>query len=224
MTASALVASLDRIGQVQAHISHSASVLLAMVACGAAFIPFLWPLTRHITVMAHEGAHATVASAMGRAISKIEFNSDATGATTHSGRRSILITFVGYLGPSAVGVGAAELIRIGYIVAVLWIGLAGLAAILASLRGSFGIVSVSVLVLLLFFVAGFAALQVQVITAYAVTWFLLVSGIQIIRIRGANADDAAKLRDMTWIPRSFWSVTWLIGAIVALFFGAAQLV
>lgn len=224
MTAAALEASLLRIGQVQAHLSPSASVLLAIVACGAAFLPFLWPLTRHITVMAHEGAHATLGSAMGRSISKIEFYLSGGGATEYTGGNSFLITFVGYLGPSAVGVGAAELIRLGYIVAVLWLGLAGLVAILASLRGGFGFVSVLVLLVLLFGIAGFATVRAQVITAYLVTWFLLVSGIRIIRDRGVRAVDAGKLRDMTKIPRGFWSLVWLAAAVAALIFGAAQLV
>lgn len=224
MTASALAASLDRIGQVQAHLSQSVSLLFATVACLAAFAPFLWPLTRHITVMAHEGAHATVGSAMGRKIGRIGFKANANGVTEYSGKPSFLVTFVGYLGPSAVGVGAAELIRVGHIVAVLWLVLAGLVAILASQRGGFGIVSVVVLVILLFEVAGFATLQVQVFTAYAVAWFMLVSGIQIIRIRGADADDAGKLRDMTRVPRGVWSATWLVGSIAALIFGAVQLV
>lgn len=229
MTASAFTASLQRIGQVQAHLSGPLSVLLALVAAAAAFIPWLWPLTRHITVMAHEGAHATMASAVGRKVDGIEFKRDAQGATHHSGSAggapgSFAITFVGYLGPSAFGIAAAELIRIGYIVAVLWLGLAGLTAILFSMRRSFGIVTVLIALVAVFLVAGFATVEVQVVTAYAVTWFLLMSSVQIIRIRGKNADDAGKLQGMTRIPAGFWSNTWLAGALAALVFGAIQLV
>jgi hypothetical protein len=229
MTASALAASLQRIGQVQAHLSGPVSVLLALIAAGAAFVPFLWPLTRHITVMAHEGAHATMASAVGRKVNGIEFKLDARGVTHHSGSAggtpgSIAITFAGYLGPSAFGVGAAELIRAGYIVAVLWIGLAALIAIMLTMKRSFGIVTVLLALITVFLVAGFATVKVQVITAYIVTWFLLVSSIQIIRIRGKNAGDAGKLQGMTRIPAGFWSKTWLAGALAALVFGAILLV
>ncbi len=228
MTASALAASLQRIGQIQGHLSAPLSVLLALVAAAAAFVPWVWPLTRHITVMAHEGAHATMASAVGRKIDGIEFKLDARGVTYHSGSAggkagSVAITFAGYLGPSAFGVGAAELIRLGYIVAVLWAGLAALIAIIVTLRRSFGIVSVLLALIAVFLVAGFATLEVQVVTAYIVTWFLLVSSVQIIRIRGKNAGDAGKLRGMTRIPAGFWSGTWLAGAVVALVFGGIQL-
>jgi len=229
LSVSALVASLQRIGQVQAHLSGVVSLLLALMAAGAAALPWLWPVTRHLTVMAHEGAHATMASAFGRKVTGFEFKLDAQGATHHSGSAggqagSFAITFAGYLGPSAFGVGAAEMIRAGYIVAVLWIGLAGLLTIMLSMRRSFGVVSVLVALVAVFLVAGFATIEAQVVTAYAVTWFLLVSGVQIIRIRGKNADDAGKLQGMTRIPAGFWSKTWLAGALAALVFGAVQLV
>jgi hypothetical protein len=85
MSAAELAASLARIGQVQAHLSAPQSVLIAVVALGAALIEGLWLITRHVTVMAHEGAHATVASAVGRKIDGIEFRLNANGATYHSG-------------------------------------------------------------------------------------------------------------------------------------------
>jgi len=61
------------------------------------------------------------------------------GSTT-SGGGFILAGIVGYLGPSAFGLGAAELIRAGHPVAVLWIAVAALAllAVLAR-RSAFGI-------------------------------------------------------------------------------------
>jgi hypothetical protein len=228
MTASALAASLQRIDQVQAHLSGPLSVLLALVACAAAFVPWVWPLTRHVTVMAHEGAHATMASAVGRKVQGIEFKLDARGATHHSGNAggapgSFAITFAGYLGPSAFGVGAAELIRVGYIVAVLWISVAALTAIMLTVRRSFGIVSVLLALVAIFLVAGFATVEVQVVAAYAVTWFMLVSSVQIIRIRGNGARDAGKLQGMTRIPAGFWSGTWLVASVVALVFGGIQL-
>jgi hypothetical protein len=228
MTASALAASLQRIGQVQAHLSGPLSVLLALLAAAAAFIPLLWPVTRHITVMAHEGAHATMASAVGRKVDGIKFKLNADGATNFSGSAGgksgfFVIAFVGYLGPSAFGVGGAELIRLGYIVAVLWIGLAALIGIMLTMRGSFGILTVLVALVGVFLVAGFATVEVQVVTAYALTWFLLVSGVQIIRKRGEKADDAGVLQGMTKIPARFWSRIWLAGSVVALIFGGIQL-
>ena len=115
MTASALAASLQRIGQIQAHLSGPWSVSLAILAIGAAFLPWLWPVTRHITTMAHEGAHATVGSAIGRQVEGMTFQANGFGATTLAGKGvlgNLSTGIVGYLGPSAFGVGAAEMIRI----------------------------------------------------------------------------------------------------------------
>jgi hypothetical protein len=226
MTASALAASLQRIGQVQAHLSGPLSVLLAILAIGAAFLRWLWPVTQHITTMAHEGAHATVGSAIGRQVRGMTFQANGFGATNVPGKGflgSLSTSIVGYLGPSAFGIGAAELIKAGYIVAVLWIGIAGLLAIMTVLRRSFGIVSVVVAFVVLFGVAGFASVHVQVVTAYALAWFLLISGVQMIRIDGKAAGDAKKLQGMTRIPGRFWSGFWLTGSVVALVFGGIQL-
>jgi hypothetical protein len=62
MTASALAASLDRIGHVQAHLPAAASVLTAIGTIGAR-VRWLWSVTQHVTTMAHEAAHAAVGSA-----------------------------------------------------------------------------------------------------------------------------------------------------------------
>jgi len=226
MTASALVASLQRIDQVQAHLSLPLSALLAILAIGAAFFRWLWPVTQHITTMAHEGAHATMGSAIGRQVKGITFKSNGFGATNVAGKGGLgnaSTAIVGYLGPSAFGVGAAEMIKAGYIVAVLWVGVAGLFAILTLLRRSFGIVSVIVALVLLFMVAGFASVHVQVVTAYVLAWFLLISGVQMIRIDGKGASDAKKLQGLTKIPSRFWSGFWLAGSVVALVFGGIQL-
>ena len=227
MSAAELAASMARIGQVQAHLSAPVSVLIAIVAMGAAVTQGLWLVTRHITVMAHEGAHATMASAVGRKIEGIEFQLNANGVTHHSGSSDALglfaVTFVGYLGPSLFGIGAAELIRAGHIVAVLWIGLAGLVAIMVSLRKSFGIVTVILAFVLLFLIAGFASVGAQVITAYVVAWFLLMSGIQGIRVRRSGSGDSASLRGMTKIPHGFWCRVWLLCSAAALVFGATLL-
>lgn len=226
MTASALVASLQRIGQVQAHLSGPLSVLLAILAIGAAFLRWLWPVTQHITTIAHESAHATVGSAIGRQVRGMTFQRNGFGATSLAGTGffgSLSTGIVGYFGPSAFGIGAAELIKAGYIVAVLWIGVAGLLVIMTLLKRSFGIVSVAIAFVLLFGIAGFASVHAQVLTAYALAWFLLISGVQMIRIHGKGADDAKKLQGLTKIPRGFWAGFWLTGSIVALVFGGIQL-
>jgi hypothetical protein len=226
MTASALVASLQRIDQVQAHLSLPLSALLAILAFGAAFLSWLWPVTQHITTIVHEGAHATVSSALGRKVSGITVSSKAEGLTKFAGGGSVgtaAVWIAGYLGPSLFGIGAAEMIKAGYIVAVLWIGLAGLLSILTMLRTSFGVLSAVAAFVLLFMIAGFASVGVQVVAAYAITWFLLVSSVKMIRIHGKANGDAKLLRGKTKIPHGFWWWFWLAGSVVALVFGGIQL-
>src|SRR5580704_4869355 len=223
-----LAASLGRVGQVQAHLSGTVAMLIAIVGLVAALVPGLWHVTRPIAAFAHEGAHATVGSAFGHKITHMEFkfNGDGlTGVTAGNGSSLALIpgAFVGYLGPSAFGIGAAELIRIGHIVAVLWIGLASLIPILYLARKSLGVVLVIAAVVALLLLLGAGSESAQVVTAYAVAWFLLLSGVRFITLHGKNAGDAAVLKGMTGLPRGFWPPLWLAGSVAALVFGATLL-
>lgn len=226
MTAAALAAALSRIGQVQQHLPAGTSMLMALIAIGAV-LPASWSVTRHLHVMAHEGAHATVGSALGVKITGIELRRSGEGATYPGPRgpvADLLGLVAGYLGPTAFGIGAAALINTGYIVAVLWIGMAALVGILSVLRRGFGILTVVVALAALFAVAGFANVGVQVLTAYALTWFLLISGVRVIAAHGRRSGDADALRKLTKIPRGFWYVIWLAGTVAGLLFGATLLV
>src|SRR5262249_26288201 len=82
-------------------------VLLAFVSEG------IWRLARHISVIAHEGAHALAGRSMGRKVVGVRLNSDATGETASQGPAvgpgRIITAFAGYLGPSVFGLGEAAL-------------------------------------------------------------------------------------------------------------------
>jgi Peptidase M50B-like len=72
--------------------------------------------------------NTTIGSAVGRTITKIDIKFNGNGATGHTGSDDSTVilfpaAFIGYLGPSAFGVGAAALIRAGHIVAVMSIAL-----------------------------------------------------------------------------------------------------
>jgi len=225
MFAARLAASLDQIVQVQAHLPATLAVVMAIVGIGAAWVPGVWHVMWPVSTMAHEGAHAVVGSAMGRRISRMELKLDG-GATFHDGDTSLVrvpIAISGYLGPSAFGIGAAELIRAGHIVAVLWIGLLGLIPVLYLARKSAGVVLVIAALVALLLVLGSASATAQVLTAYAVTWFLLASGVRVLTIRGTESGDAQNLKEMTGLPRGFWFPIWLAGAVAALIFGATLL-
>jgi hypothetical protein len=224
-----LASSLHRIGQVQAHVSSTVAVLMALVGIGAVFVPGIWHVARPLTAMAHEGAHATVGSVFGHRITKMEFtfNGDGVTGVASAGGGSIIMfpgAFIGYLGPSAFGIGAAELIRAGHIVAVLWIGLAGLLPIMYLARRSFGVVLVIAAFVALLLLLGAGSESVQVLSAYAVAWFLLMSGLRIITMHGKKAADAGVLKDLTGLPRGFWPPIWMGGSVAALIFGATLLI
>jgi len=226
VTAASLVADLARIAQVQARLSAGVSMLMALIAL-IAVLPVTWPVTRHLQVMAHEGAHATMNSALGVRLTGIELLRTGEGATHHGPRgplESFLALLVGYLGPSLFGVGAAELISAGHIVAVLWIAVGMLLVFLFLLRRGFGLLTVLVALVTLFLVAVLGSVGTQVVVAYALAWFLLMSGFRMITIHGANSGDASALRDLTKIPRAFWFLVWLIGTVAGLVFGGILLV
>jgi len=65
---------------------------------------------------------------------------------------------------------------------------------------------------------------VQVLTAYAIAWFLLVSGVKMVRIDGKGNGDAKILRGATKIPHGFWWWLWQLGTAAALLFGATLLI
>jgi peptidase M50B-like protein len=120
--------------------AHTA-VLIGLVAFGAVAFDVTWFLVRYVTVMAHEGAHAVAMSLLFRGVEGIRLRARrAEGGTTpkKGGARlgTSSIAFVGYLGPSAFGLGAAKLIELGDIAVMLWGALFLLGILLLALRRS----------------------------------------------------------------------------------------
>jgi hypothetical protein len=134
------------------------------------------------------------------------------------------VTFVGYLGPSAFGLLAAVLIAHGLIVAVLWTGLILLFILLLSVRGMFGFMLVAGTGVLLFLVVRYAPAFIEAVTAYALSWILLLGGVRQVLEHGTNAGDAGTLRQVTHLPRILWVTVWVIGSVLALAFGCTLLV
>jgi Peptidase M50B-like len=218
---------LARLGQVQAPLAAPVAVVIGIVALGASVLPDIWFVARYFHTVAHEAAHATVASAVGRKVTSVNINRNGTGATDSIGADkagAVLTGVAGYLGPSGFGLLAAKLIQIGHSVAVLLLGIVLLLCLLVVTRKFFGVFTVLMSAALLFVVATGASLGAQVVTAYAIAWFLLLSGVVIVRRHGTNAGDAHILRGQTRVPRGFWSLLWHLGALVALVYGAVLLV
>ena len=198
--------------------------MLIGLAVSAVVIPSAtWQLVQHFQVMAHEGMHGAVGSLSGRKVGWIELKSNADGETTvvaRPGPGSLLFVFVGYLGPSAFGLGAARLIQFGHIIAVLWVTMLFLVLLLVMLKPSFGYVTVPLAGFLIFLVLKHMSQSAEVLAAYAITWFLLLSGVRIVVKHGTNAGDAHILKARTSIPRLVWFALWLAGTVTAVVIGA----
>jgi hypothetical protein len=78
--------------------------------------------------------------------------------------------------------------------------------------------------LLLFLVVRYTTVGAQVAVAYAVTWFLLVSGPKAVLDAGSTPQDAKILARLTPLWASAWTVLWLIVTLAALVAGGALLV
>ena len=202
-------------------------VLLGLGALVAVTVQEIWELVRHANTITHEAAHAAFASLIGREIKRIllQRNGDGgTEVTTGGAAGTVLIGFVGYLGPSLFGLGGAKLISMGQPVAVLWLGVLLLICIIFVVRNAFGFVSVLINGLFLFVIARYGSAGTQTATAYGTTWFLLLAGVRQVIDHGAKAFDAALLAKITHIGKGFWVWLWLAGTLYALAVGGSMLV
>jgi hypothetical protein len=197
-------------------------VLLGFAAEG------VWRLARHISVIAHEGAHALAGWSVGRKVVHVKLNGDATGETRTDGPKTgpgrILTSFAGYLGPSLFGLAAAALLAHHQVKMVLIVAGVALFVVLTQVRNSFGFISVLLNGALIILILRDGNLEVQTIAAYALSWFLLLSGVRWVLMHGTGAGDAGNLRDITRIPRFVWAALWLAGTVLALWMGARLLI
>lgn len=204
------------------------AVLIGLVALAVMLIPFLWPMVGNFSAMAHEGGHAVAGVFLGFPPRGMVLNSDATGATAFPasirGLRDVIITAMGYLGPSAFGLCAAKLIETGHVITVLWLAVILLAALLFLIRKSFGMVSVPVAIAVLALIMHYAHTGLEEFTAYGMTWLLLLSGVRVALAHGPNASDAWLLAATTRLPRRLWALVWLAGTLLAVIIGGKWMV
>jgi hypothetical protein len=180
----------------QVPLSGTETMLIGLVVLIVLVPSVTWQLVQHFQVMAHEGMHGVVGSLSGRTVEHIQLKSDAGGGTKvvpTSGPGYLVAGFAGYLGPSVFGLGAARLIQFGHIIAALWVSMLLLGLLLIRLKWSFGYITVPLAGFLIFLVLKHTSQPGQILAAYAITWFLLLSGVRI-------SGDAALLRDRTSIP------------------------
>lgn len=215
---------LDRIGETQQPLPMPIAMFTGLAALVCTVLPWVRLMADRVDCIAHEGAHALVGSTFGRKVVGVVLKSDGDGTTLlrpSEGVGFILAVVVGYLGPSGFGLGAAKLISLGHIVAVLWVGLLLLAVLFPTVENGFGKVAVVVSGGLLFILIRYAAVGIQVLVAYGIAWLLLLSGIRTVVGHGLRASDAGKLAEWTHIPKVFWLSLWFVGAVMALGLGGS---
>jgi hypothetical protein len=211
----------------QHQVTHELAPLLGPVVLPIVVLVLIVFAVKHIGVIAHEAAHAITGRSVGRKVSYVKLNSDATGETLTQGPEKglglIITGFAGYLGPSLFGLAAASFVALGYPKAVLGLTLLFLFILLFRVRNFFGVISVLANGALIVLVVRYGSAKLQDGAAYCLSWLLLLTGVVHVLAHGSNAGDAAILRDITHVPRIVWSTLWLVITIAALVAGARML-
>jgi hypothetical protein len=211
----------------QVPLSGTEAAVIGVGAFIAVTLDLGWELIQYGQVLAHEGAHGVIGSLFFLRVTGVTINTDSSGATgvqTAPSVRGHLFYFIGYLGPSLFGLGAARLIESGYILAVLWVTVFLLGVLLIRVITFVGRFVVVLAGGLVYAVGHYTPASVQVIGAYAITWLLLLSGVRRIIERGAGAKDAEILRGRTGIPMLIWALVWIAGTLGAVALGGRMLV
>ncbi len=198
--------------------------LLVLIAF---LIEGIWRLARHISVIAHEGAHVVAGRSVGHRITSVKLYRNATGETITRGpdrSRPVIILFAGYLGPSLFGLAAACLIALDQITIALVLALACLAIMLSRIRNFFGVISVVLNGALVFLVLRYGTPAAKTVAACILSWFLLFSGVRWVLMHGTGAQDAINLAKATRIPKLIWVIFWLAITVAALWAGGHLLV
>ena len=216
-----------------------AAVLVGLISLGLVVLPAFWALLNHFTRIAHEGAHAMVGSVLDTRVTGVylyrktpEDDRQTPDDDGPSGKTFIrdepgtgfAWRVVGYFGPSGFGLAAAALIKHGLILLVLWMGVALLAILLLSLRTVFGFGLVFGIGFVLVSIIRSRNPEVESVTAYGLSWLLLLGAVRGVWDRRKGSGDADKLREITDVPQRLWFLFWLIGTAVALAYGFTLLV
>lgn len=208
---------------------------LALVALSLVLIKTVWPVTRLIITITHEGAHGLAALLTGRRLRGINLNRDTSGFTVSQGKTSgpgmIITLAAGYLGPAVVGVGAALLLADGRALGLLWLIVMLLGLLLLQIRNGYGFLILFGAGAVMVGVSWFLPANVQSAIAYLITWVLLLAApkpvVELIaqRRRGRTpTSDVDQLKRLTRIPGTIWSGLFLLANLAGLGVGLVLLV
>jgi hypothetical protein len=208
----------------------SAALALAAVAS-----PRVWPATRTVVTIVHEGGHALVALAAGRRLAGVRLYRDTAGVTMSAGKTSgpgiVATAAAGYPAPSLLGLGAAALLAAGHVTGMLLLSLVLLAGLAIAIRNAYGMLAVLVTWAAVAAVGLLASATVQAGFGYAMTWFLLLGGVRPVlelqrrrRHGQGQGSDADQLARLTRVPGTLWVVIFGLLALAALAVSARWLV
>ena len=213
-----------------------AALVVLVAAAGFALValPSIWPYTRMLVTITHEGSHAAAALLTGRRLHGIRLHSDTSGLTLSSGRPNgpgmILTLVAGYLGPALAGLAAVGLLIAGRGLALLWLVVLVLALMLLQIRNVHGFAVVIGCVVILIAVSWYLSATAQSTLAYLLTWTLLIAApkpvLELIRQRRRGRErhsDADQLARLTRVPALVWAAFFLVVNSTGLIIGAGLL-
>jgi len=206
--------------------SHGLVLVTAFLALVAVASRRLWPVTRTVVTIAHEGGHALVALLTGRRLGSVRVFRSTAGLTVSSGSRSgpgiVLTTAAGYTAPPLLGLGSAALLATGHLASMLLISLAGLAGLAVMIRNAYGMTAILLTGAAIAAVLWRGTPLAEAALGYALTWFLLLGGVRPVlelqrarRRRPDGATDADQLAALTGLPGWFWVAVFGLVALAA---------
>jgi peptidase M50B-like protein len=187
----------------------------ALVALAAVASSRIWPVTRTVVTIAHEGGHALAALLTGRRVSGVRVLRSTAGVTVSEGNPAgpgiVLTAAAGYLTPPLLGLGATALLATGHLTGMLMLSLALLAAMAVAVRNAYGLLAVLVTGAAFAVVLWRASVLGAYAFGYALTWFLLFGGVRPVlelqrtrRRRPTARTDADQLAMLTRVPAGLW--------------------
>ncbi len=195
----------------------------------------VWPVARTVVTIVHEGGHALMALATGRHLRGVRIYRSTAGETWSRGRADgigvALTAVAGYVAPPLLGLGAAALLAIGHLTAMLLLSLVLLAGLAVAIRNAYGMLAVLAVLVAVAAVCLYASAAVQAGFGYVMTWFLLLGGIRPVvelaaerRRGGGRRSDADQLARLTPVPGGAWVMIFAVVAVAALAVSARWLV
>lgn len=213
------------------------TALLALAAVGSRRI---WPVSRTVVTIAHEGGHALVALLTGRRLDSVRVLRSTAGLTVSSGSPTgagiVLTAAAGYTAPPLLGLGAAALIATGHLFSMLLISLAALTGLAVAVRNAYGILAILLTGAAIVAVLWRGSALAEALSGYLMTWFLLLGGVRPVlelqhsRRRTARglpsrgATDADQLAALTGVPGGLWVFLFGLVALTALALSAFWLI